>query len=97
MRHQLDRTIEYNRERRRFEKVNKWQYVPIAQPLRAALHRPEGTFVKRSYSEIPPHPRRFDSTLEGKTAEYSAGVMRYLRDRLSASHAKRPTAAASGQ
>jgi len=91
------RTIEYNEGRRRFEKVNKWQYVPIEQPLRAALRRPEGTFVKDNYTEIPPHPRRFDPTLKDKTAELFAGAMRYMGSRFSGSNAKRPTTAASGQ
>ncbi|MBN2562480.1 MAG: metallophosphoesterase [Phycisphaerae bacterium] len=91
------RTIEYNEPRRRFERVNKWQYVPIARPLRAALHRPEGTFVKDNYAEIPPHPRRFDPTLASKKAEFLAGLMRYMSSRLSGSNAKRPSTAASGQ
>ncbi len=91
------RTIEYNQDRRRFERVNKWQYVSIAQPLRAALHRPEGPFVKANYTEIPPHPRRFDPTLKGRTAELLAGAIRYMGGRFSGANAKRPTAAASGQ
>ncbi len=83
------RTIEYNEPQRRFERVNKWQYVPIAQPLRAALHKPKGTFAKDNYSEIPPHPRRFDPTLADKKTEFLGAALRYMGGRFSGPNAKR--------
>ncbi len=87
------RTVEYHAKRRRFEKVNKWQFVPIPDPLRAVLHRPQGSFAKVNYSEIPPHPRRFDPTLQGKTNQLIAAAMRYMAGRFSGSNARRPVPA----
>ncbi len=91
------RTIEHNAKEGRFEPVRKWQYVAIPQPLRAALHRPAARFAKDNYAEIPPHPRRYDPSLEGKTMQLFSAAVRYMGRRFSGNNARRPTTAASGR
>ncbi len=73
------RTVEYNAETKRYERVMKWQRVDIPEQLRASLYRPEGrAFNKLNYSELPPHPRRSDPQLIRRSLELAGPLMRFL-------------------
>lgn len=77
------RTVEYNAERRQFEKVMKWQRVGIPASLQASLHNPEDRrFKKQNYSEVPPHPRRSDPQLLDRSLELIGPLMRFLGERV---------------
>lgn len=80
------RTVEYNVEKRRFEKVMKWQRVDIPELLRASLHKPKDLgFKKQNYSEVPPHPRRSDPQLMERSLELVGPLMRFLGESVRAS------------
>jgi len=73
------RTVEYNAEKRQFEKVMKWQRVDIPESFQAGLHEPKGRrFKKQNYSELPPHPRKSDPQLIERSLELVGPLMRFL-------------------
>jgi hypothetical protein len=75
----LVRTVEYNAKKQHYEKVMKWQRVDIPESLQANLHKPEDRgFKKENYSEVPPHPRRDDPQLIGRSLELVGPLMRFL-------------------
>lgn len=73
------RTVEYNAEKKQFEKVMKWQRIDIPESLQASLHRPgEHRFTKKNYSEVRPHPRRSDPQLMERSLELVGPLIRFL-------------------
>ncbi len=77
------RTVEYNAEKRQFEKVMKWQRVDIPDLVQARLHEPKDRrFQKQNYSELTSHPRRSDPQLIERSLELVGPLIRFLGERV---------------